>query len=288
MSTDNGIEWTFYGIAENTAAAAIAFEMAYNLIVEWARPYRGIGSRNSYCLGVSQELYFIAEAEKRAEQREAEKAEREAFLAQVRQEELQRQAEIDRLAPLPDNSPDTEAPEHFDAETPTIFPSSQIKTEGVDENHIVGCETLSNGYHEEDDNDTLEPDFKLEDDAQIDLSGDIDEMIKRLVQPEPELEHNFDPSDLSRRSSTHTLLNEPDMKQERNDVSVPDSNWKSTMQLIKFRATASKIAEDYLKASGIKLTSFRTGHTSIRDYSAYAQGKRDSKKIDVRRNRIAA
>jgi len=32
------VEWTFYGIAENTIAAAMAFEMAYNLIIEWARP----------------------------------------------------------------------------------------------------------------------------------------------------------------------------------------------------------------------------------------------------------
>jgi hypothetical protein len=29
------IEWTFYGIAPNTVAAAIAFEMAHNLILEW-------------------------------------------------------------------------------------------------------------------------------------------------------------------------------------------------------------------------------------------------------------
>lgn len=31
-----GIEWTFYGIAENTAAAAQAFEMIHNKILDWA------------------------------------------------------------------------------------------------------------------------------------------------------------------------------------------------------------------------------------------------------------
>ena len=46
------LELTFYGIAENTVAAAISFEMAYNLIAEWARPYKGVGSKNGYSLGV--------------------------------------------------------------------------------------------------------------------------------------------------------------------------------------------------------------------------------------------
>jgi len=35
------VEWTFYGIAANTVAAAIAFEMAHNLTLEWARSKTG-------------------------------------------------------------------------------------------------------------------------------------------------------------------------------------------------------------------------------------------------------
>jgi hypothetical protein len=60
------------------------------------------------------------------------------------------------------------------------------------------------------------------------------------------------------------------------------------MRLTIFRATAHRIAEDYLKESGIKLKKGRAGYTTIRNDSAYGQGKRDSKKIDVRQNRIAA
>jgi hypothetical protein len=30
------VQWTFYGISSNTAAAAMAFEMTYNLILDWA------------------------------------------------------------------------------------------------------------------------------------------------------------------------------------------------------------------------------------------------------------
>ncbi|KAJ5144267.1 hypothetical protein N7526_001775 [Penicillium atrosanguineum] len=41
FSTDFGIsvEWSFFGIASNTVAAAVAFEMAHNLILEWACAY---------------------------------------------------------------------------------------------------------------------------------------------------------------------------------------------------------------------------------------------------------
>ncbi|KAL5325510.1 hypothetical protein ACEPPN_006637 [Leptodophora sp. 'Broadleaf-Isolate-01'] len=67
-STTNysSLELTFYGITENTVAAAMSFEMAYNLIAEWARPYKGVGSKNSYSLGVSDELNRMAVKEKAA------------------------------------------------------------------------------------------------------------------------------------------------------------------------------------------------------------------------------
>lgn len=58
------LDVTFYGIAQNTITAARAFEMLYNVTVEWARPYKGIGSKNSYCLGVSNEQYNMAKREK--------------------------------------------------------------------------------------------------------------------------------------------------------------------------------------------------------------------------------
>lgn len=45
---------TFYGIASNTVAAAMGFEVAYNLIVEWAREVAGPRKKNSYCLGAAR------------------------------------------------------------------------------------------------------------------------------------------------------------------------------------------------------------------------------------------
>jgi hypothetical protein len=47
---------TFYSVTGNTVATIILFEILYNLITKWARPYKGIGSKNSYSLGVSDEL----------------------------------------------------------------------------------------------------------------------------------------------------------------------------------------------------------------------------------------
>ncbi|KAH9204902.1 hypothetical protein DL95DRAFT_398174 [Leptodontidium sp. 2 PMI_412] len=41
ITTYSTLELAFYGIAENTVAAAMSFEMTYNLIAEWARPYKG-------------------------------------------------------------------------------------------------------------------------------------------------------------------------------------------------------------------------------------------------------
>ena len=41
-------------------AAAIAFEMAYNFIAEWATPYKSDGSKISYYLSVADELNRIA------------------------------------------------------------------------------------------------------------------------------------------------------------------------------------------------------------------------------------
>ena len=50
----------------NTVAAAMLFEMVYN--AEWARPYKGVGSENSYSLGVSDELNRMVVKEKAAEE----------------------------------------------------------------------------------------------------------------------------------------------------------------------------------------------------------------------------
>jgi hypothetical protein len=58
------------------------------------------------------------------------------------------------------------------------------------------------------------------------------------------------------------------------------------MQLVTFRATADKIAEDYLKCKGVKLYSRSARSREVQDLNAYKQGVQDSKKIDIHRKRI--
>lgn len=91
------IEWTFYGIASNTAAAAMAFEMAHNLIQGWALEKKGISIKHSYTLGVSAGLLRTARKEKKEELRIAEKAEAETTAKRSEEEKAQCLRDIERL-----------------------------------------------------------------------------------------------------------------------------------------------------------------------------------------------
>lgn len=94
---DASIEWTFYGIATNTAAAAMGFEMAYNLILSWGALKKGGSPRHSYCLGVAEGLIAIAETEKEEEEEKAKESEMSNILAAENLAQTQRAREIDRL-----------------------------------------------------------------------------------------------------------------------------------------------------------------------------------------------
>ena len=97
-------ETTFYGIAENTVAAAEAFCMVYNLAVEWARPYKGVKGKGSYCLGLSNELQQTADDEKGEEERRAKESEEDQVKTRIANEDAERQAQLDRLAAEPEDS----------------------------------------------------------------------------------------------------------------------------------------------------------------------------------------
>lgn len=97
----SSLEITFYGIAEKTVAASIFFEMAYNLIADWVSSCKGIGKRNSYYLGVSDELSSMVRKEKAAEEVKAKKADTDVVASKAKEEEAERQAQLDRLASFP-------------------------------------------------------------------------------------------------------------------------------------------------------------------------------------------
>jgi translation initiation factor IF-2 len=61
------------------------------------------------------------------------------------------------------------------------------------------------------------------------------------------------------------------------------SPWETGAQLIRFRATAEQVAEDYLKEKKIKLSQGRQRYYMIRDFDAYRQGQADSAMIEINR-----
>jgi hypothetical protein len=87
------------------------------------------------------------------------------------------------------------------------------------------------------------------------------------------------------------------MKKEEQDTDLETDSgqlttnpWASSQALIRFRQSARKIAEEYLAASGVKLSSGRKRQRHIGDPEAYEEGKKDSKNLrsDLKRRRIEA
>ena len=74
----SSVEWTFYGVAEHTASATMAFEMTHNLIQDWAYARPGVQVRNSYCLGVAHGLRDVAREELQAAERAAKENEKKS------------------------------------------------------------------------------------------------------------------------------------------------------------------------------------------------------------------
>ena len=92
-----GIMWTFYGIAENTAAAAQAFEIIHNKILDWACAYSGASASFSYCKGVADGLYSLAHRQKKQETEKVRKQEEEILAARNHAEKAQRQGGVECL-----------------------------------------------------------------------------------------------------------------------------------------------------------------------------------------------
>ncbi|CAK1366988.1 unnamed protein product [Cercospora beticola] len=92
-----GIDITFCGIASNTIAAATAFEMSHNLIVEWARRWNNTNERVGYCNRICSTIREAAQQERLDEMERAEKAETMALAFKGNQEKAKRYGAPDHL-----------------------------------------------------------------------------------------------------------------------------------------------------------------------------------------------
>jgi hypothetical protein len=300
----HSLDITFYCIAENTITGALAFEMAYNLVSEWARPQKGVGPKNSYCLGASWQLQVMAKEEKKAEEARAIEAEEKALAARVEQEAIEEQVRLDRLKPVPE-------PTETDNERTTIDGADADDENMVflDDAHSAASsqsdEAEFNGFSNDD---VIEPDF-IEVDQPVSVDWDLDEEIRQHMRPvppsrdatpEPEILQNFSihqdprptraqeqpPPTVTAAATATDTITPPNFTDASEFESGLDVTWASHMQLMIFRNDAMTIADDYARSQGKKFKTGRKRSTVVRDRKAYRQGKEDGKKIDVHQKRI--
>jgi hypothetical protein len=256
FSTDYGssIRWTFYGIAENTVAAASAFEMAHNKILDWACSYKGGSPTFSYRIGVADGLVAMANREKKRELEGVRRKELDHVAARAKE----RQQQLDELHNQP---------------------ALDIDLVGAQaEDRFCGIDFLFDEFLDMDDSSDEEADFNQNDESAIDVMRDVDDTVIRQES------HGIDPASIS-QSSAKKKLSAPSSAPITNEEALP-SPWASEMQLTRFRATSEQIADDFIKEKNIKLYHQRPRPVTARDTYAYRQGWRDSAKINFRQGRL--
>lgn len=299
----SSLDMTFYGIAENTVAAAMSFEMAFNLISEWVRPYKGVGSKNSYCHGVCDELLRVAREEKVNEEVQAKKAESEAIATKAKQEDAERAAQLERLV-VP--TKELHYAEGSGQDAPEVGPvaAPSDDSDRVENEHSDHDSPLSDVEADGTLEDFVKPDFDRREEKLLDVFGDLDQEIETLVKQEPQsFEAGFgerlqsippapppQDDDHFQESSHHkleeTLLGEVKKEEPESDLGL-EAKWASHSQLVVFRDAAATIADEYLEGRNILLHQRSGRRTTVRDEGAYRQGRKDSNKIDVHRKRIS-
>lgn len=260
---------TFYGIAENTGAAAHAFEMSYNLIVGWSLKYKGTSQRNSYCLGVCDALQSLAQEEKAAEERKAIQAGKDEKARRIRQEEADEQARLDRLNPPVHDLSDDE--DDLDV---TAAGRSGGRQDAVDSG-IESQDFEHETSDEEDDTDEDTGDNAYGNALHDDDDGGFAALLLSTF-------------DVASTPVPNCPTAESTSTQPAGIDSDPEPSWSNHAQLILYRETSDKMAEDFLKEKGIELRAGRAKKVKNLDRAVYRQGKKDAKKIDVRRPRQAA
>lgn len=294
----SSVEWTFYGIAANTVAAAIAFEMAHNLTLEWARSKTGRSAKHSYCLGVGIGLGKIARREKREEKKLSERTETRGEQSQQEnhiphhtedfhhdQKEISHPLLKARVSPCLENDEEPavkldddsfnavkeegNSTDDSDLEDQAIFkdkdktPGSN-RGEGGDENP-AGSEDQG-GVSDEDEVEA-EVTFKEEEEEPLDLDADLEDQLHRMA---PGVAPAASTTVVDRDSEGQLTVNP----------------WNTSQALVRFRQSAEKVATEYLKANNTKLRKGRRRDYMVRNEDAYRDGIEDSKQIDVKRRRI--
>lgn len=268
------IEWTFYGIAEHTVSAAIAFEAVHNQIQDWSEKYTGIPIRNSYCLGVADGLLKASKDEKRATEERARQAERLALAARIREEEEEEKLRLSRL-----RKPSLETVDELDTETEVNLDDSDAMT-------ATNLDTSEAATDDSSDDEVL-PDFTERSSntpTKVDAAADFDTELQRFIQRESH-ERTVRPGK-DQQTKGDDVLPSTESNDEEAETPEPTAEWKSMRQLSTFREMSRDIEDKVLESHKLKLRKGRKKTRSIKDKDAFKEGQKDSKKIDVRAARI--
>jgi hypothetical protein len=145
-----------------------------------------------------------------------------------------------------------------------------------DDSDVSGIE----GDHSETENSEfeVEPDFKEEEEDAANPFADFNSELEKIRQQQVHSIKREPVPEIGAEGGNHV----DNLDQEN----FPESMWASATQLVKFRASANTIADEYVKDQNIKL-SYRARRSSApRDGASYRQGREDSRKINVRRRRL--
>ncbi|PWN43369.1 hypothetical protein IE81DRAFT_322436 [Ceraceosorus guamensis] len=301
------MQWTFYGLATNSSASAMAFEMCFNQAQVWCYgakdAFKGALAKNSYLAGIANGLYDMAEDEKEAEEKAAiahEKAERRK---RIKEEEKARRKEVERLesgnkkAKVEDEEEEQEdevvfvemrkgkAPGTYDnnirvKEEPDVIDLTEPRPahgSAAKEENLDG-DVQAEDSDSSDEGDAPEAQLDFEHEGE-DADQDLEQYIETGQMPQVKAETKAEPS-----ATVSTAIEA--LEKEHGQEDVKDAQWKSHNQLVVFRKNAESIAEQYIKTHKVKLGMARKFKDRKRDKNAYRKGKKDSKNMDVKRRRL--
>ncbi|KAE8130888.1 hypothetical protein BDV38DRAFT_266017 [Aspergillus pseudotamarii] len=269
------IAFSFFGIAENTVTAAEAFEMAHNKILDWACSYKGGSATFSYRIGVADGLVAMANREKRIELEMTRKKELDMIAAKEREEAMERERELQRLRDLPSSTVDYTESEDESQDEGLGFPDMN----GMPNESFNPLDSFD---HRDMNSKEGMADFDENDENVIDLTGDVDDNINKIIKREPNETGVSNSIPMTSVKQEPLNENHPSVK----DEVTSSSPWASETQLVRFRATSVQVADDYLKKRNIKLRNAKARRVLPRDPSAYREGWKDSQKIDFRQRRL--
>jgi Protein of unknown function (DUF2786) len=313
------IEFTFYGLHDNTVAAVISFEAVFNLALTWAADrtdVKGRTGKNSYLLGLSSSLYQMAKKEKKDEEEKAVEFEKRSLLKS--EAEAVKLEEIHKSR-LDENVVKSGTVADEDDKEDIVFVSIKHGPKREPDDIKVKDERLSSdddlpepNLEAQSDDDESEDEFvdaKQDDDEEGEEElGDIkaeqirfDAAFDRRANPsmnssavkEEDAANTTVKNEYYGGMAPHSVKQEvPDVKVKA-EVKVEDETevpaWQSHAQLTIFKETAARIADDYLKEMNTKIRMRKAKrNAAMHDSSAYKKGQEDARKVDLKRRRLEA